>query len=184
MSFTFEPLSLQGVVLIRSRVFTDARGFFTEIYKHAEFSGAGITEHFVQDNYSISSRHVLRGLHYQKDPKAQGKLVRCVRGRVFDIAVDIRKGSPAYGKWIGIELSEDNNRMLYIPPSFAHGFVVLGESAEFVYKCTKEYSPEHERGIVWNDPVLNIDWQVTDPILSEKDKALPLLENADNNFVV
>ena len=182
MPFAFKTLSLPGVVLITSPAFGDARGFFSEIYKHSEFSKAGLPEYFVQDNYSKSSQHVLRGLHYQKDPVAQGKLVRCIKGLVFDVAVDIRKGSHTYGKWVGIELSEENKQMLYIPPAFAHGFIVLSEAAEIIYKCTEEYSPEHERGIIWNDPVIDIDWPVRDPVLSEKDKALPLLKDADINF--
>src|SRR5208337_1474601 len=182
MPFIFKEFSLPGVVLITPQVFGDARGVFTEIYKHSEFSKAGIPEYFVQDNYSKSSKHVLRGLHYQKAPVAQGKLVRCIKGMVFDVAVDLRKGSHTYGKWVGIELSEENNRMLYIPPAFAHGFIVLSEAAEIIYKCTQEYSPQHERGIIWNDPVIDIDWTVRDPVLSEKDRVLPLLKDADNNF--
>jgi len=182
MPFTFKTLSLQGVVLITSPVFGDTRGFFTEVYKHSEFSKAGMPEYFVQENYSKSSKHVLRGLHYQKDPRAQGKLVRCIKGLVFDVAVDLRKGSPTYGKWVGLELSEENSRLLYIPPAFAHGFIVLSEAAEIIYKCTQEYSPEHEGGIIWNDPVIDIHWPVRDPVLSEKDKALPFLKDADNNF--
>jgi len=182
MPFIFKPLCLQGVVLITPRVFTDARGFFTETYKRSEFSVEGITEYFVQDNCSKSSRHVLRGLHYQKNPAAQGKLVRCLSGRIFDVAVDIRKGSPTYARWVGVELSEENKQMLYIPPSFAHGFVVVSDTAEIMYKCTLEYSPENDRGICWNDPEIDIEWRVSSPILSEKDKALPMLKDADNNF--
>ncbi len=182
MSFIFKELSLPGVVLITPQVFGDDRGFFIEIYKRSEFSRAGIAEYFIQDNCSRSSQHVLRGLHYQKDPAAQGKLVRCLKGTIFDVAVDIRKGSPTYGQWAGIDLSDENKRMLYIPPAFAHGFVVLSDMAEIMYKCTQEYSPENDRGIFWNDPDIKIDWKVRDPILSEKDKALPLLKDADNNF--
>jgi dTDP-4-dehydrorhamnose 3,5-epimerase len=168
--------------VVESRIFGDARGSFTEVYKHSEFASAGIAEHFVQDNYSRSSKGVLRGLHYQKDPFAQGKLVRCLKGRVFDAVVDIRKGSPYFGKWVGIELSEDNGLMFYVPRGFAHGFVVLSDSADFLYKCTAEYSPENDRGIVWNDPSVGIDWPVTEPALSNKDRILPLLRNADINF--
>jgi len=182
MPFTFKALSLPGVVLITTRGFGDDRGVFTEIYKRSEFSKAGIREYFVQDNYSRSSQHVLRGLHYQKGPMAQGKLVRCIKGMFFDVAVDIRKGSHTFGKWVGSVLSEENNQMVYIPPAFAHGFIVLSEAAEIIYKCTEEYSPDHERGIIWNDPVIRIDWPVRDPVLSEKDKKLPLLKDADNNF--
>jgi dTDP-4-dehydrorhamnose 3,5-epimerase len=182
MPFAFKELSLPGVVLITPRVFGDYRGFFAEIYKHSDFSGAGIKEYFVQDNHSRSSQGVLRGLHYQKEPMSQGKLVRCISGRIFDVAVDIRKGSLTYGKWVGVELSEENRQMIYIPPAFAHGFLVLSSTSEIVYKCTREYSAEHDRGIIWNDPVINVDWPVTDPLLSEKDRALPLLKDADINF--
>jgi dTDP-4-dehydrorhamnose 3,5-epimerase len=182
MPFTFKELSLPGVVLVTPKVFGDDRGLFSEMYKRSEFCQAGMPEYFVQDNYSRSSQLVLRGLHFQKNPRAQGKLVRCIKGLVFDVAVDLRKGSPTYGKWVGIELSEENRQMLYIPPAFAHGFLVLSGTAEIIYKCTEEYSPENERGIIWNDPVIHIDWPVKKPVLSEKDKALPLFKYADNNF--
>ncbi len=142
MPFTFERLSLPGVVLVTPSVYRDERGFFMEVYRHSDFAREGIMEFFVQDNHSRSAQNILRGLHYQKSPMAQGKLARCLRGRVFDVVVDIRKGSPAYGKWVGTELSEDNKQIIYVPPAFAHGFVVLGEAAEIEYKCTREYSPE------------------------------------------
>lgn len=182
MPFDFQRLSIPEVILICPDVFTDERGFFLEVYKYSDFSEAGIKEYFVQDNQSRSIKGVLRGLHFQKNPKAQGKLVRCLKGKIFDVAVDIRKNSPTYGKWIGIELSEENNYMLYIPPAFAHGFVVLSDVADVLYKCTEEYSPENDRGIIWNDPMINIKWPAKDLILSEKDKKLPLLQDADNNF--
>lgn len=182
MSFEFKRLEIPEIVLITPRVFNDARGFFMEVYKHSDFFRAGITGHFVQDNHSKSERNVLRGLHYQKNPKAQGKLVRCLKGRIFDVAVDIRKGSPTYGKWVSAELSEENSHMLYIPPAFAHGFLALSDTAEIIYKCTEEYAPQEDRGILWNDPALNISWPVKNPILSEKDRRLPLLSAADNNF--
>ncbi|MEW5746230.1 MAG: dTDP-4-dehydrorhamnose 3,5-epimerase [Nitrospirota bacterium] len=182
MPFIFEELSLPGVILIRPRLFTDERGFFMEAYKHSDFARAGIPGYFVQDNHSKSGRGTLRGLHYQKSPAAQGKLVRCLKGSVYDVAADIRRGSPTYGQWIGVELAEGNSHMLYIPPAFAHGFAVLSDTAEVLYKCTAEYSPDHERGIVWNDPDLAIAWPVSSPVLSEKDKRLPSLRNADNNF--
>lgn len=153
-----------------------------ETYKYSDFMNIGIKGHFVQDNFSHSSAGVLRGLHFQKDPNAQGKLVQCVKGKIFDVAVDIRKGSPAFGRWVGMELSEENRHMLYIPPQFAHGFVVLSESADVVYKCTKEYAPEDDRGIIWNDPDLNILWPVKEPVLSKKDAGFPLLKDADYNF--
>jgi dTDP-4-dehydrorhamnose 3,5-epimerase len=182
MPFTFTELEIPEVILIEPKVFGDDRGFFLETYKHSDFLKAGIVEHFVQDNYSRSVKDVLRGLHYQKNPQAQGKLVQCVKGRIFDVAADIRKGSSSYGKWLGLELSEDNKQMLYIPAGFAHGFLVLSEFAEVMYKCTKEYSPEEDRGVIWNDPEINVAWPVADPILSEKDRAHPFLKHADNNF--
>lgn len=182
MPFTFHRLTIPEVILIEPGVFADARGFFMETYKYSGFARAGISEYFVQDNFSRSSGRVLRGLHYQKNPHAQGKLVQCVQGRIFDVAADIRKGSPSFGKWAAAELSEENNRMLYIPPGFAHGFVVLGESAGVLYKCTQEYAPENDRGIIWNDPDINIQWPVENPVLSDKDSRHPFLMDADNNF--
>ncbi len=183
MPFNFKKLEIPDVILITPAVFKDDRGFFMECYKYSEFSSAGIKEYFVQDNHSKSSRGVLRGLHYQKNPHAQGKLIRCLRGNIFDVAVDIRRGSESYGRWVSVELSEENNNMLYVPPSFAHGFVVLSESAEIVYKCTKEYSPKEDRGIRWDDPDIRIDWPIKNPHLSGKDISLPLLIEAENNFV-
>jgi len=173
MSFTFTRLTLPDIILIEPQAFLDERGFFMESYKHSEFSAFGIKERFVQDNHSRSTKGVLRGLHYQKSPKAQGKLVRVVVGEIFDVAVDIRLGSPTYGKWVGEVLSADNKRMLYIPPGFAHGFCVLSEGAEVLYKTTEEYSPEHDAGIIWNDPEIGIQWPIEHPILSEKDARLP-----------
>jgi len=182
MPFTYKKLDIPEVILIEPQVFSDSRGFFMETYKHSDFVHAGIQEHFVQDNFSRSQKGVLRGLHFQKDPNAQGKLVQCLKGRIFDVTVDIRKGSPSFGRWVSVELSEENKRMLYIPPSFTHGFVVLSETADVIYKCTKEYSPEDDRGVIWNDPDINIPWPIKDPILSEKDAQLPLLKDADINF--
>lgn len=184
MPFKFERLAIREVVLIEPKIFSDERGFFMEAYKYSDFRDFGITEHFLQDNYSSSARNVLRGLHYQKKPDAQGKLVYCLKGTIFDVAVDIRKGSPTYGKWVSVELSEKNHLMLYIPPGFAHGFVVLSDYADVVYKCTAEYSPENDRGIIWNDPDIKINWPVEKPILSEKDKKLPMLKDADINFIL
>ncbi len=183
MPFEFAPLALPGVILVRPRVFGDGRGFFLELYKRSEFLAAGIGEYLVQDNFSKSTRGVLRGLHYQKVPKAQGKLVTCLRGRIYDIAVDVRKGSPHYGKWVGEELTEENRHILYVPAGFAHGFQVLSETAEVMYKCTAEYSPADERGIIWNDPDLNIRWPLADPVLSAKDKVYPRFKDADMNFL-
>jgi dTDP-4-dehydrorhamnose 3,5-epimerase len=184
MPFIFTKLSIPDVQLIEPKVFQDGRGFFLETYKHSEFIQAGIAEHFTQDNYSLSEKGVLRGLHYQKHPHGQGKLVRCVKGRIFDVAVDIRKGSPTYGKWVGAELSEDNNHLLFVPAGFAHGFQVLSGFAEVFYKCTAEYAPGADRGILWNDPDIAIRWPMADPLLSAKDTVQPLLKDADNNFTL
>jgi len=169
--------SLPGVLVLEPKVFGDARGFFFESYNKRTLETAGITSEFVQDNHSRSARNVLRGLHYQiKQP--QGKLVRVIAGEVFDVSVDIRKNSPTYGKWTGINLSAENKRMLWVPSGFAHGFLVLSEHAEFLYKTTNYYAPEHERCIVWNDPTLGIEWPLeVEPLLSAKDRAgLPLRE--------
>lgn len=182
MPFTFKRLAIPDLILIEPKVAFDQRGFFMETYKHSDFQDLGIKKHFVQDNLSRSVRGVLRGLHYQRNPKGQGKLVRCLRGKIYDVAVDIRKGSPSYGKWVGVELADDLNSMLYVPSGFAHGFVVLSEIAEVLYKCTEEYSPSDERGIIWNDPDLMISWPIDKPILSEKDGRLPPLRDADLNF--
>ena len=162
-------LAIPDVVLIEPKVFGDARGFFFESFNQKAFNEATGTQHeFVQDNHSRSAKGVLRGLHYQVQ-QPQGKLVRVVRGAVFDVAVDIRKGSPTFGQWVGEELSEDNHRQLWVPPGFAHGFVVLSETAEFLYKTTDYYAPQFERCIMWNDPTLDIDWPTQLPILSDKD---------------
>ena len=163
---------IDGLLTIEPKIFADPRGMFYEVYSENRYEEHGIPC-FVQDNHSVSKKGVLRGLHYQVNP-GQGKLVRVTRGEVFDVAVDIRKQSPTYGKWWGLSLSETNNFQLYIPIGFAHGFCVLSESAEVLYKCSDYYSPENERGILWNDPDLAIDWPVKDPILSEKDAVYPL----------
>ncbi len=162
-------LSIPEVMLIEPKVFGDARGFFFESFNQKAFNEATGTQHeFVQDNHSRSAKGVLRGLHYQVQ-QPQGKLVRVVRGAVFDVAVDIRRGSPTFGQWVGQELSEDNRRQLWVPPGFAHGFVVLSEMAEFLYKTTDYYAPQFERSLAWDDPVLAIRWPVHAPMLSEKD---------------
>ena len=174
-------LAIPDVVLIEPKVFGDARGFFYESFNQRAFNEATGTHHqFVQDNHSRSSKGVLRGLHYQIQ-QPQGKLVRVVQGAVFDVAVDIRKSSPTFGQWVGAELSADNHRQLWVPPGFAHGFVVLSETAEFLYKTTDYYAPEYERCIVWSDPDLAIDWPDVgiDPLLSAKDSAGYLLAQAD-----
>lgn len=167
------PLAISDVLLIEPKVFGDERGFFYESYNHKAFQEAtGLDVEFVQDNHSRSAKSVLRGLHYQQPPKAQGKLVRAVVGEVFDVAVDVRKGSPTFGKWVGEVLSADNKRQLWIPPGFAHGFLVLSEMAEFLYKTTDYYAPEYERCIVWNDSDLSIQWPLTaPPLVSGKDAA-------------
>lgn len=175
MPCKFERLEIADLILITPRVFRDDRGFFMETYKASEFKANGITEDFVQDNQSFSMKNVVRGLHYQKAPHAQGKLVRCIQGSIWDVAVDIRKDSPTYLKWVGIELSEANKQMLYIPAGFAHGFAVLSDFAQICYKCTAEYNPHAEAGIIWNEPKLGIDWKVEKPLLSGKDAVLPAL---------
>ena len=162
---------IDGLLIVEPKKFADPRGVFYEVYSKSRYEQYGIPS-FVQDNHSVSKNGVLRGLHYQTNP-GQGKLVRVTRGEVFDVAVDIRKQSPTYGKWWGLSLSETNNLQLYIPIGFAHGFCVLSESAEVLYKCSDYYSPENERGILWSDPDLAIDWPVKEPILSEKDAVYP-----------
>ena len=177
MPFEFERQKISGVVLVKPKVFGDSRGFFMESYKKSEFGVNGINVDFVQDNYSKSVRGVLRGLHYQRAPFAQAKLVRCSRGRIYDVAVDIRAGSETFGEYVKVELSEDNKYMLYIPEGFAHGFVVLSDEAELIYKTSAEYAPEYDSGIRWDDKDLNIDWGIDfEPVLSEKDKNLPYLK--------
>lgn len=178
----FERCEIDDLVIVKAKVFQDNRGYFFESFHEEKFKENGISEHFVQDNQSKSVKGTLRGLHYQKHPKAQGKLVRVLSGAVWDVSVDLRKHSKTYLKSFGIELSAENNYQLYIPPGFAHGFYVLSETAEFTYKCTNLYSPEHEAGIIWNDPNLNVAWPDGDKILSEKDINLPNLEHADYNF--
>jgi dTDP-4-dehydrorhamnose 3,5-epimerase len=177
--FLFETRPIPGLILITPRVFEDERGLFFEWYKESDFTNAGIRERFVQDNHSVSRRGVLRGLHYQKAPHAQGKLVRCTYGRVWDAAVDIRADSPARGRWFGTELSAENRKILYIPPGFAHGFLTLSETAEFCYKVSAEYAPEADTGIRWNDGDIGIEWplQESEIIVSEKDASLPFLRS-------
>lgn len=172
--------AVADVKIIEPQVFGDERGFFYESFNARKLAElAGIKEEFVQDNHSKSARNVLRGLHYQIQ-HAQGKLVRCVAGEVLDVAVDIRKSSPTFGKWVGVNLSADNKRMLWVPAGFAHGFVVLSETAEFLYKTTDYWYPEYERSIAWNDPQLAIDWQFSgEPQLSAKDKSGVLLRDAE-----
>lgn len=175
------PLAIPEVVLIEPKVFGDARGFFFESFNQCAFNEATGTDHkFLQDNHSRSAKGVLRGLHYQLAPYAQGKLVRCVRGAVFDVAVDIRSGSPSFGQWVGVELNEENHRQLWVPPGFAHGFLTLSDTADFLYKTTNYYAPSHERAIAWNDPRLGIAWPDLGflPTLSAKDGVAPTLDSA------
>ena len=182
----FTPTKIPQVILIEPAVFGDNRGFFMETWQRKTFAENGIDYDFVQDNHSKSSHGILRGLHYQIE-QTQGKLVRVVEGAVFDVAVDMRKSSATFGQWVGLELSAENKKMLWVPPGFAHGFYVMSESAEFVYKCTDYYSPEHERSVLWNDKDLAIDWPLVSnknsnektPILSDKDAQAPSFKNAE-----
>ena len=173
------PLDLSGLKLVRPRVFGDERGFFLESYNAARYREAGIDVAFVQDNHSRSVRGTLRGLHFQKT-QPQAKLVRAVRGRVFDVAVDLRKGSPTFGRWHGVVLDDEARRLFFIPAGFAHGFLALSDGAEFAYKCSDYYLAEDEGGVLWNDPDIGIDWplgEIGEPLLSEKDKNLPRLKD-------
>jgi dTDP-4-dehydrorhamnose 3,5-epimerase len=175
MPFEFTRLAIPEVLLIAPRVRTDSRGFFMETYKHSEFAAVGIGETFVQENHSSSVRGVLRGLHFQRAPKAQSKLIRVVSGTIYDVAVDLRPHSPRRGQWVGVDLSAEGRTLMYIPEWCAHGFCVLSDHAEVVYHTSTEYSPEHEAGIMWNDPAVGITWPVSDPIVSERDTQWPLL---------
>lgn len=183
MPFQFRQLAIPEVILVEPQRFGDPRGFFMETYQFGTFAANGIAPHFVQDNHSRSAQGVLRGLHYQKDPFAQGKLLKVIIGEIFDVAVDIRRGSPTFGQWVGEQLSAENGRLLYVPPGFAHGFCVLSESADLIYKTTNYYHPESDRGIIWNDPQIGIEWPINQPVLSAKDKNLPLLAEADFNYL-
>lgn len=182
MPFEFHRLELPEVILVQASSFGDGRGFFMETYKASVFAAGGIPSPFVQDNLSRSACGVLRGLHYQKHPRAQGKLVSVIRGTILDVAVDIRLGSPTYGQWLSRELSGGTGTMLYVPVGFAHGFCVLSDEADVLYKVTAEFDPELDRGILWNDPDIGVQWPLADPILSPKDARLPPLRLADNNF--
>ena len=180
MAFTFEKTPLEGVVIITPQVFGDSRGYFMETYKKELFAEAGITKEFVQDNESSSTKGVLRGLHFQKN-HTQGKLVRVTKGCVFDVAVDVRPGSKTFGQWTGVELSEENKKMFYVPEGFAHGFLVLSDMAEFVYKCTDVYDPASEGGIPWNDQDINVEWPKLDIEYktSPKDAEHPAFKDQD-----
>jgi dTDP-4-dehydrorhamnose 3,5-epimerase len=180
MPFTVTPTAIPDVLVLEPKVFGDARGFFFESFNARDFAQAtGVNAQFVQDNHSKSAKGVLRGMHYQIQ-HPQGKLVRVVQGSVFDVAVDLRKSSPTFGRWVGVELSADNHRQLWVPPGFAHGFVVVSESAEFLYKTTDYWYPEHERSLLWNDPAIGIDWPIDfAPQLAAKDQAGKLLAQAE-----
>ena len=181
-NFTFEKTFIEGVYIITPKVFGDDRGYFMETYKKSDFAQAGIDCDFLQDNQSKSRKGVLRGLHFQKT-HPQAKLVRVIKGEVYDVAVDLRKDSATYGKYVGVILSEENKKQFFVPRGFAHGFLVLSEEAEFVYKCDDLYHPEDEGGLIYNDETVNIDWpQTTDFILSEKDKNFPTFKNLDFSF--
>ena len=180
MPFEFLPQKISDFILIKPVIFKDERGFFVETYKELDFIQNGIKENFVQDNYSKSFAKVLRGLHYHKSPYSQAKLVRCVKGEILDVAVDIRPGSPTFKQYIKVLLTEDNQELVYIPKGFAHGYVVLSDTAEIHYKTSAEYNPSAERGILWNDEEIGIDWGIDyEPIISLKDKSLPKIKEAD-----
>lgn len=181
----FTELEIPGVILIEPQVFEDRRGFFCETYSQRKFREAGIDVDFVQDNHSLSSKGTLRGLHFQKEPMAQGKLIRVTRGSVYDVAVDIREGSPTFGKAVTFELNAKDKCSIYIAPGFAHGFCVLEDNTEFLYKCTNFYAPETEGGVAWNDPDLNIPWPKLDVeyTLSDKDQKYPRLKDIQTSFI-
>ena len=180
MDIKFTPI--EGLLIIEPQVFTDPRGYFYESYNKEKFVAAGINIEFVQDNQSLSQRGIVRGLHFQAPPFDQGKLVRVIQGAVLDVAVDIRKNSPTYGQNFSIELSAQNRTMFYIPPGFAHGFETLEDNTIFLYKCTDVYNKQSEGGLLWNDAELGIKWQSSDPLISEKDKILPLFKDLVSPF--
>lgn len=182
MPFTFKKLSIPDVILIKPQLFHDERGFFAETYKEPDFIAHGITARFVQDNHSKSKGGVLRGLHFQNPPKPQGKLVRVVAGSVYDVAVDLRKNSPTFGKWVSATLTSENAEMLWVPPGFAHGVLVLEDNTHLLYKVTEVYSKDHDRALRFDDPTLGIKWPVTNPELSAKDLNAPFLHDLDCDF--
>lgn len=176
------PCEIQGPLIIEPDVFGDARGFFVESWSRARYASAGLDHEFVQDNFSFSRRGTLRGLHFQ-NPNPQGKLVSVWQGEVWDVAVDLRRSSPTFGKWVGVTLSAENKRQFFVPAGFAHGFVVTSETALFHYKCTATYSPKDERGIRWDDPALGITWPTVDPILSKRDAVAPMLADVPADWL-
>ena len=174
---------IEDVLIIEPKVFGDHRGWFTETYSKEKFKELGIYIDFIQDNHSLSAQKgTLRGLHFQLNPKAQTKLVRCTKGKILDVAVDIRKGSPTYKKWVAVELTEENKKQLLVPKGFAHGFITLTENVEVQYKVDEYYSPENDRSIRFDDPEINVDWGIENPILSDKDLNAPMLSESDINF--
>jgi dTDP-4-dehydrorhamnose 3,5-epimerase len=175
MPFQFEPLDLAGARLVTPRVFPDERGYFLETYKRSDFAAGGIYEPFVQENVSQSTRGVLRGLHFQTGEHAQGKLVQAMAGEIYDVFVDIRPRSPTFGQWRGVTLSAESKQMLYVPPWCAHGFCVLSDTARVGYKVTREYAPQAEGGLLWNDPAVGIEWPIGEPILAPRDESWPSL---------
>ena len=186
MSFIFNPLRIPDVISITPTLFNDERGYFFENFNHSSFKNRNnnqIDLNFIQENFSKSKKNVIRGLHFQKNPKAQAKLITAVSGEIFDVAVDLRKNSSTFGKWVGEILSEINHKSLYVPKGFAHGFCVLSEDAIVMYKINQEYSPDHEQGIIWNDPDIAISWPISEPIISEKDQNLLLFQNQTYDFV-
>ena len=179
-----EPTALPDVLILTPSRFGDARGWFSETWNAAKLAALGLNLSFVQDNHSMSAAAgTLRGLHFQRPPHAQDKLVRCSKGAIRDVAVDMRKGSPTYGKWVAVDLSAENGRQLLVPKGFLHGFVTLTDDTEVQYKCTDIYAPDCDSGIRWNDPTIGVDWGVTDPVLSAKDQAAPFLKDWDSPFV-
>lgn len=179
MPFEFKKMNVPDVVLIKPKVFEDERGFFMETYKKEDFEKAGIKGEFIQENHSKSKHNVLRGLHFQKEPYAQAKIVRCIKGKILDVAVDLRKNSLTFKKYVSVELSEENKFMLFIPKGFAHGFVVLSDVAEVIYKVDNTYVPDYESGLIWNDEQVNIKWLINNPVLSKKDRRLPTLKELE-----
>jgi dTDP-4-dehydrorhamnose 3,5-epimerase len=174
LPFEFKKLEIPEILLITPRVWSDGRGSFSETYKRSDFAAAGAGDVFVQENHSTSVRGVLRGLHFQRPPRAQNKLVRVLSGEIFDVAVDLRPDSATRGQWVGVVLSAEAGTLIYVPGWCAHGFCVLSERADVLYHTSEEYSPEHEAGIMWNDPALGITWPIADPIVSERDKQWPV----------
>ena len=185
MTFEFLKQDIEDVILIKPKCYSDNRGFFMETYKKSEFNKNGILFEFYQDNHSLSHKGVLRGLHFQKPPYMQAKLVHCVKGTIIDIVVDIRPNSKTFKKYLKFELSEENKHILFVPEGFAHGFVVLSNEAELLYKASGEYAPEYDRGVLWNDREINVDWGIDfDPVLSPKDKKLPTLKNINTDELI